>query len=1560
MRIGIVSQCMFSMFSGGTANNTIAFLELFSNLGHDVSLLNTHSSEWFDDCKSLKSKYKVVQISKDQKDFNQPFDLLIELIPYFDNEQQRKKFGKQSILVFRKNMLIPIIENSLYPILLQKYNFDGIDHIWTFDVFSNSDEIQILETLSKKKVVQIPYIWTPSIIESHKEENQMPIWLQVQNFEADTPWKVHVCETNTTSCSSCTIPLCTIRQAKLTNFNMENNYKIHNSEHLLKSQFFKENIMKHNQVADLSGQYVGRQRLIDFVYEPKSCIISHVRFIPFKPMLFDLAWLGIPFIHNSEVFKSIASYGRYYYPNNSISSAVECLHKLSEDFKNKQGCFNIEQILEFRKYILENYFPGNERIMKRFSELLNVESSNEKVIEKCSSYVLLFTDMWENFNPTYNFFTLLLKNSSSVNIEFYDENTLPSNVKPNAVLFGPFGTNYKNYPNVPKIHFTGENTPPVDSESVKLNLGFKHADMVGDEYLRFPLWILEIDWFNCDLNKIANPKPIPLDRCVNVYMDEPKDKFCAFVVSNPNNDIRNKAFLWLNQYKPVDSAGRVMNTLGEELFAGLGGGGGELKKLEFLKNYKFCITYENSSSQGYVTEKLLHAKAAGCIPIYWGDPKVERDFNTKGLIDARGVNTPEELINLVRNVDSNSELYDSMRSVPALDDYKVDWARRTMAECARRMLMIITSKNIEVPRFVGQKTNIIVKKSNTVETPIMVTYATRLFLPSLNQWLSGLEAQRKSISDIRAIVFLGSDVPDESKKKLLETFSFVEFRYLPSETPEHFSDIWSPEHYAWKIYIYQHLANDKSLKDKMIFYSDSGSFLCRWPSEYLKKTQDNDICVLEDDEQYNEQWCHAKSVELMNINSEELKQQQIVGGILAFRAGSEKVISYFNEAWKYAQMRDVIVGEKWEGTKNSKPFGHRHDQSILSILSLRHELAKYPLHNIYCDTSLRKTFLTNKHLYVHRGNFKIHEQFLNGIDDCFVINLKRRSDRLERLYSSNPELKNKVLRVDAFEGKKLVLTPSIARLFKPHDFMWKKAIMGCALSHLSLWYQLATERPDINSYLILEDDAKLNPIWQETWAQALPHLPENYDVIFLGGILPPNRAGFETVKEPINKYFSRVKENNFFGQNPPNRYFHFCAYAYVLSKQGAQKILSTIVNNDGYYTSADHMVCNRVDLMNIYFLDPLVAGCYQDDDPVYKNSDFNNFNRVDGFDSDLWNNDERFSEKEITAVGLEGKLDIAKALFDARNSVNNHVEEKKSIIPIQTKSTRFYTLDNHKVEWNHLYEKTWLNELFGKPKTLEFNRVSFNEVPQTKDPIFFVQRGQIEDYSRYFQKLEAKGIDFYVLHLSDEHGNDNIDFYELSHCKKIVRNYVRNGLSDKVLIIPLGYHNTFSQGMENPFERTPQLPFRSQVWSFFGTDWNNRSAILEPYKIFQPHKSELFNEWNHPKSLDKKEYLSILLDTVFVPCIGGNNLETFRLYEALECGCIPILVKEGNNEQFIKYINQYLQLIVLEDWSQGVEFIQQLLNNKESLEQYRFMVLKNYQSMKGYFKGQVQEFLKLV
>ena len=44
----------------------------------------------------------------------------------------------------------------------------------------------------------------------------------------------------------------------------------------------------------------------------------------------------------------------------------------------------------------------------------------------------------------------------------------------------------------------------------------------------------------------------------------------------------------------------------------------------------------------------------------------------------------------------------------------------------------------------------------------------------------------------------------------------------------------------------------------------------------------------------------------------------------------------------------------------------------------------------------------------------------------------------------------------------------------------------------------------------------------------------------------------------------------------------------------------------------------------------MLSECAQENDPVYQKSDFNNFNRVDTFDSDIWNNVECFTQDEIT------------------------------------------------------------------------------------------------------------------------------------------------------------------------------------------------------------------------------------------------------------------------------------------------------------------------------------------
>ena len=1633
MKIGITVSMQFSFFSGGGGTTAVAIAEMCRKLGHEVWLINaTGTQQWWEDMQTLQKEYKdIVALETLQKSNQAEFDIVFEVQGTLD-PSIRKQITRRSIWIVRKPILLHDIENSIFPLVLSKRDLSGLSAIWAFDTEVTKDELDYLRILGRDiDVRHVPFLWSSKHLECHKQDMGLPEWIQilalfVQQKNALPAWSVHIPESNTSASSSCTIPLVALREVKRKKEVPLGYYKIHNADHIKNSEFFKSNVYKHCQIEDLSGVFVGRQRIMDWILDPASVVFAHSRFRSLRPMYLDVLWSGIPIIHNSQLLKDVG--GIYYYSDNSIVEACDAFTQLHSDLLGGRGMFAQPALQEIRTSIEKRFgIAANlEKWNEAFSSLkppsqatVPVPRAETPPAPPMASKTLriLFTDMWDDFNASYNVFTLMLQEAlrlaeGSVRVEGHTAETLPKGTTPNLLLFGPFGETWKDvqWKQVPKIHYTGENTPPKNEDGVFLNLGYPHADFVDEKYIRLPLWMLEIDWFGADLNRIQNPKPLPIDRCTQVYPEEiaEKKKFCAFVVTNPCNSLRNNAFHWLSHYKQVDSAGRLFNNVGDAIFAGRGGGGGELLKHTFLRNYKFCFAFENASSQGYTTEKLLHAKAAGCIPIYWGDPKVERDFDSKGFLDARGVTTSDQLIDLVKKIDTNPSLYLQMFAVPALDSYKRDLVRRTLAEVAYLMIKqtgLLDAKSMAtIPKFLGGTTTqeaqeIAAKRKEfynelpstpasptkqipkgDIQKPLVITYASQRYLSSLQQLLAGLTIQKKGIPDLDVRVWLTKDVPLEARSLLKKNYGDFTFQSPPEEeVPPEFPDFWASQHFAWKIWLYHHVNTDPSLAGRLVMYLDAGVFCSRWPSEWLRIAYAEGVCVLQDPRQINDQWCHDTFKQKTNMTEDDKQAHQIVAGILAFRAGSPQANALFNEAYTMAKQRDLIVGEKWSGVRNGKPFGHRHDQSILSLLAHRFKLATYPLDELYCQVSLRKTFISGKAFYVHRGQFFIHKPFAQGIDDIYVINLDRRKDRMEKLYKNNPSLELSVERISAVEGKKLQLTPQIARLFRPHDFLWKKAIMGCALSHLGLWWRLANEKPEIKSYLILEDDAKLSPDWEARWAQAAPHVPENYDIIYLGGILPPNRDAFEQHKQKLNPYFSRVAPNQIFGQKEPNRYFHWCAYAYVLSKQGAEKVLKLMNAHDGYWTSADHMLCNHVEAMNLYFLDPLVAGCYQDDDPVYRTSAFNDFNRIDNFDSDLWNNDERFSPEEVDRCTKEATplpLQIKETLIQVAEQQLSwkYPEESKTIVvdtigqtkeaqeefkpkllnfitaaPVARKK-RFVCFNDHKLVGSQLYEGKWLEELFGKEIPLDIDVVTQEMEPPKDKPIVIVQKHHFQAYCNLLEKWSSAGADYFVLHLSDEFVNDPIGFYGDPHCLGIFRFYDRNDLSaevrKKTIILPLGYHYTLTGGSDNPAEKTPRLPFRNLRWSFLGTNWRNREELLKPFYRVEPHHKLLVDSWESKEKIGRQHYLSILLDTYFVPCLPGNNNETFRVYEALECGCIPLYVRQGDQDLHSEFLMNELGIMPSSNWEEAVKLMEHLLSNLPLLENYRTMILNRWVGLK--------------
>lgn len=188
---------------------------------------------------------------------------------------------------------------------------------------------------------------------------------------------------------------------------------------------------------------------------------------------------------------------------------------------------------------------------------------------------------------------------------------------------------------------------------------------VGERYLRTPYNLLPREAQNREQYKKINLK----DR-----------KFCNFIYSNATNGkgaiLRQEFCKELMKYRHVDCPGKVLNNMEDAIEPR--NGKWYRGKVEFLKNYKFTIAFENVSMPGMVTEKLIQAFEAGTIPIYWGDTTVTEMFNPNAFINCADYDSFDDVIEKVKELDQNDDKYMKMLlASPANSNYDFQ-CRQTM------------------------------------------------------------------------------------------------------------------------------------------------------------------------------------------------------------------------------------------------------------------------------------------------------------------------------------------------------------------------------------------------------------------------------------------------------------------------------------------------------------------------------------------------------------------------------------------------------------------------------------------------------------------------------------------------------------------------------------------------------------------------------------------------------------------------------------------------------------------------------------------------------------------
>mgnify|MGYP001158176768 FL=1 len=228
----------------------------------------------------------------------------------------------------------------------------------------------------------------------------------------------------------------------------------------------------------------------------------------------------------------------------------------------------------------------------------------------------------------------------------------------------------------------------------------------------------------------------------------------------------------------------------------------------------------------------------------------------------------------------------------------------------------------------------------------------------------------------------------------------------------------------------------------------------------------------------------------------------------------------------------------------------------------------------------------------------------------------------------------------------------------------------------------------------------------------------------------------------------------------------------------------------------------------------------------------------------------------------------------------------------------------HKVSSNN-----WIFLLLNKIKyeiVLDLNKIEKNDT-------LIIIDSSIEKKKDLYLKLRVLCSKLFLFHLGDETGMlDHSTAY--NNCDYVWRAFCTNKYfnNNNLSCLPIGFKSGISHRKKE----------RKFIWNFIGTPHkSSRHDLLHNFSEIKPFfsfKTKRFNDKN--QMIEAEEMSEVLSSTIFSPCPNGFvHPETYRLYEALECGCIPII------ENTYKYYDRLFPnnpFIKIDKWGEAKQILQ--------------------------------------
>ena len=193
----------------------------------------------------------------------------------------------------------------------------------------------------------------------------------------------------------------------------------------------------------------------------------------------------------------------------------------------------------------------------------------------------------------------------------------------------------------------------------------------------------------------------------------------------------------------------------------------------------------------------------------------------------------------------------------------------------------------------------------------------------------------------------------------------------------------------------------------------------------------------------------------------------------------------------------------------------------------------------------------------------------------------------------------------------------------------------------------------------------------------------------------------------------------------------------------------------------------------------------------------------------------------------------------------------------------------------------------------------------------------------YYREAYLAGCEVNLLHWTHEGFGDVLDEAVYRWCRTVMRVYWSPLLAEqrKITFLPLGYKNGFASAQ--PVRPASQ---RALTWCFAGDpNKSTRQEMLRAMRQVPGGHEYATTGFAAADNMPVGVYRDLMGDAIFAPCPAGwVNLDSFRVYEALEAGCIPIVERRPGFDYFSSLLGPH-PMPTVSDWEEAASMVRILM-----------------------------------